>query len=94
MNVTDPTFLAGPCVRCERDVLAARELDDLGKLVAVCLHCDAVLNSETLSEVAAGELEALGYFVEGESSNPHGSRGCRDGHCGVRQPSGTPSTDG
>lgn len=78
-------FLVAPCPDCGRDVLTARDLDAGGDLVSVCLHCEHLLDSQTLRAVDATALDALGYDVPGLPSSDT-SRGCRDGKCGVQQP--------
>lgn len=83
-------FLVVHCEQCDRDVLAARDLDDEGRLVDVCVHCDSRLDRRAPSArwVGAAALDEHGYFVEGAETRDdrHGGGGCRGGSCGVQQP--------
>ncbi|MFU8804313.1 MAG: hypothetical protein ACNA8W_10925 [Bradymonadaceae bacterium] len=85
----DTSFLVAPCPHCAKDVLTARDLDDHGELIPICMHCEASLEQETSSArwVTPAELVALGYFVDGYvPEEEDGEKGCRGGSCGVRQP--------
>lgn len=59
------TFPVGRCETCDRQVLAAQDLDESGELVPICPHCDTLLTSieTTMGGLA---LRSLGYDVEGE----------------------------
>ncbi len=78
-------FLLGACTPCDDEVLGTRDLDAHGTIILRCIHCDAVLDPTTLRRAGPAELSELGYVVD-KSMESNGKRGCRDGHCGVRQP--------
>ena len=78
------TFLLAHCPQCDVEVLLAYDLV-LDELVTRCVLCDALIDSELGRPASAEDVAAAGYTFEGEA-DPHGSRGCRDGQCGVRQP--------
>ncbi|RAL20567.1 hypothetical protein DL240_16145 [Lujinxingia litoralis] len=84
-----PGFRAGHCPECTQDVLAARDLVE-NELVEICVHCACNLSRhspETLRWVEAPDVVELGYFIDGlESESCDSNGGCRDGACGVRQP--------
>lgn len=86
----EATFLVIPCATCQQQVLSARELDEKGRMIDVCVHCDEPLDRDHPSALwlDADALQARGYFVEGHDSleDRHGGGGCRGGSCGVRQP--------
>ena len=81
-------FAIGCCQSCDRTVLASRILRDEAVLEA-CVHCDEVLDPKELRWVSASELVELGYLVEGheDDSSCDTGGGCRDGSCGIQQPS-------
>lgn len=77
-------FLLAPCLHCARDVLLAYDL--VGEvLVTRCIHCEHEISSAIARPATADEVVNAGYTIEGHRA-ADGSRGCRDGQCGVRQP--------
>lgn len=88
----DPTFfLVVDCPGCARSVLTARDLDDDGQLVDVCLHCETVLAADAPSArwLDARAVLALGYFVDGVAEPQDdgcSTGGCNGGSCGIQQP--------
>lgn len=81
-----PSFRVGACGRCEREVLAAREVAG-DRFVDICLHCGDQLTPDEVRWVAQQTVTDLGYVIDGvedEECDSHG--GCRDGSCGVQQP--------
>lgn len=80
------SFLVGPCPKCQRRVVAAKEL--IGdNLVDVCSHCEAPLDYDECDWAGPQEVVDLGYFIDGFQGAGCGSDGgCRDGACGVKQP--------
>ena len=82
-----PLFLVGTCPSCQREVLTARDLAEVG-LVDVCLHCGHCFERAALRLTSPREVTKLGYDIDGldgdEECDSHG--GCRDGTCGVQQP--------
>jgi len=78
---------AGPCKRCEREVLAYRVAGDGGGATAeeryACVHCDETVRRVYL--VSEAELETFGYGVEDPLRQGCGT-GCAAGGCGVRPP--------
>ena len=79
-------FLLAPCTPCGRDALCARDLDEAGALILVCVHCGEAVDAAAAYSVNTEDLGDLGYDLASEHDHPHGERGCRDGQCGVRQP--------
>ena len=81
-----PSFLVCACPTCQRETVAHRVLsgDDLAW---ACEACDTPVDEPSGRWVSAGELDGIGYFVDGhEEQEPHGGGGCRGGRCGVSQP--------
>ena len=74
---------AGPCKRCEREVLAYRVPGEDEVERFACAHCDEPLRRVYLVDEA--ELEALGYGIEDPLRQGCGT-GCGAGGCGVRPP--------
>lgn len=77
---------AGPCKRCEREVLAYRVPSENGADGVerfACAHCDEPLRRVYL--VDESELETLGYGIEDPLRQGCGT-GCGAGGCGVRPP--------
>ena len=74
---------AGPCAKCEREVLAYRILgeDDAAVERHACVHCDTPLRRVYL--LSESELETLGYGVEDPLRQGCGT-GCGAGGCGVK----------
>lgn len=73
---------AGPCKRCEREVLAYRIASDDGAERFACVHCDEPVRRVYL--VSEAELEELGYGVEDPLRQGCGT-GCAAGGCGVKR---------
>ncbi len=81
-----PSFLVTVCPSCRHEGVAHRVLagDDLAW---ACGACEAHVDEASGRWVSAGELDGMGYFVDGhEEVEPHGGGGCRGGRCGVAQP--------
>jgi hypothetical protein len=77
---------AGPCKRCEREVLAYRDLraaGDAGAERYACVHCDEPVRRVYL--VTEAELEGLGYGVE-DPLRQGCATGCAAGGCSARPP--------
>lgn len=75
---------AGPCAKCEREVLAYLVPDGSAERYA-CVHCDGPVRRVYL--VGEGELDDLGYAVS-DPLRPQGgcATGCAAGGCGVKRP--------
>ncbi len=83
--MTDPTagsLPAANCENCERLAIVEWNLDG-EDLWSACIHCGTRVEVETY--VSLSDAVSLGYVAPG-FEEPHGDRGCRDGQCGVRQP--------
>lgn len=80
---TTPSLPAAHCEHCEKEVVVEWELED-DELVSLCIHCSKVV--DVTHHIDLTHALALGYVAPGFESK-HGERGCRDGACGVRQPS-------
>jgi hypothetical protein len=76
---------AGPCRRCQREVIAypvdADPAGEGGERYA-CVHCDEPLRAVYL--VGEAELEGLGYGVD-DPLRQGCATGCAAGGCGVRR---------
>lgn len=73
---------AGPCRRCEREVLAHRVAGADGEERYACAHCDEPLRRVYLVDEA--ELDALGYALE-DPLRQGCATGCAAGGCGARR---------
>jgi hypothetical protein len=75
------TFPVARCVRCARDVVAARDLDEAGQWVLFCTRCDGPLDGGgALRQVGSAALKGMGYTVDGDEEGGCGTGGC--GSCG------------
>lgn len=79
-----PSLPAAECPTCQREVVVEWTLDEADELVSLCIHCSDVL--AVTHHVSLPDAVELGYVAPGFEP-PHGERGCRDGACGVQQPS-------
>lgn len=80
------TFLIGPCPKCQRQVLTARDLAG-EDLIDICMHCESPIAADKLSWAEPLEVVELGYFIDGfQGQGCDSEGGCRDGACGVQQP--------
>lgn len=72
---------AGPCPRCEREVLAYRVAGDGDTERFACVHCDQPVRRVYL--IQESELDDLGYAVSDPLQKGCGT-GCGAGGCGVK----------
>lgn len=86
--MVDATFLVVDCACSPWPRLCERKLDASDQLVWACTACGAEVSQMSKARwVSAGELDELGYWVDGhvdQKKEEHG--GCRGGQCGVKQP--------
>jgi hypothetical protein len=69
------------CDSCAKSVVASISIDDAGREVRVCAHCDAPIAHE-IEWLDADELEASGYYIGAPPAPPSCSTG---GGCSVKR---------
>lgn len=72
------------CDGCDQTVLVSRALRD-GSIVDECWHCGAP--AEDVQYMIRDDLALLGYLAGPGDDGCDSQSGCKDGECGVRQPS-------
>jgi len=80
---SEETFPTAACGPCGRTVLAHLEFDPEGNEQRHCVHCNAALDPAEVRWVPLGELDGLGYTMQGEARGC-GKGGCGGGQCGAR----------
>ena len=88
MDPFAPSFLVFSCACHAQQRLGVRALvgDDL---VWTCQGCTQTIDLSQTSHqwIMADALDELGYELEGYApKSKHAGQGCRDGQCGVQQP--------
>jgi len=89
------SFPTARCEACDRHVLTYLAFNDQDEEQRLCVHCDALIESE-LHWVTAAELEEEGYSVGAAPTRSAGA-GCGSGGgacgtCSVRRWSAAPAT--
>ena len=72
------SFPVSYCEVCDKTVLAWLKLDESGREIRACVHCDAEVGPK-LDWLAQDELQESGYYI-GDQVAKRG--GCGSGGCG------------
>ena len=77
-SVSETSFPTARCDTCDKAVLTYVDIDDDGREMRRCVHCDGIVDAK-LRWVTADELEADGYYF---GAPPAKGGGCGGGGCG------------